>query len=176
MTRKKFIKMLMWAGMSRNDAADCATLAQDAQRPYFWVLGDLLNWHRQDFGNPLAWIRMRRTIIHGYNTPVCRFYREIDEAHTLKDDRVADAIEAGTAAKPGPVIVVGTSATIDKILERLRWPNDPQPAAGCLYAIAPAPVEESATQWPKQNPIDIVDALRYSLERMQAYAAGGAYQ
>jgi hypothetical protein len=78
MTRKKFIKMLMWAGMSRNDAADCATLAQEAERPYFWVLGDLLNWHRQDFGNPLAWKKMRRTIIHGYNSPQCRFWRRID--------------------------------------------------------------------------------------------------
>lgn len=84
MTRKKFIKMLMWAGMSRNDAADCATLAQNAERPYFWVLGDLLNFHRQDFGNPLAVPEVRRTIIHGYNSPYCRFCRAIAEAKQRK--------------------------------------------------------------------------------------------
>lgn len=105
MTRKKFIKMLMWAGMSRNDAADCATLAQEAERPYFWVLGDLLNWHRQDFGNPLAWMKMRHTIIHGYNSQVSRFFREIDEVHKMDGSKVAEILEQGAAARPRLVIV-----------------------------------------------------------------------
>ena len=79
--RKKFIKMLMGAGMSRNDAADCAALAQDANRPYNLVEGDLLNFHRQDFGNPLAWTKMRNTIIYGYGSNprrvVMNYLREV---------------------------------------------------------------------------------------------------
>lgn len=83
MTRKKFIKLLMWAGMSRNDAADCAALAQDAGRPYFKVLGDLLNYHRPQFKYmTLAWLKIRYTIIHGYNSPARRFFANIDEVHT----------------------------------------------------------------------------------------------
>lgn len=101
MKRKKFIKMLMWAGASRNDAADYATLAQNAGRPYFWVLGDLLNWHRQDFGNPLAWKKIRRTIIHGYNSVVCRFWRSIDE----RDGRVPAIPDIASAAYPYAFIV-----------------------------------------------------------------------
>lgn len=183
MTRKKFIKMLMWAGMSRNDAADCATLVQDAERPYYWVLGDLLNFHRQDFGNPLAWKKIRYTIIHGYNTPVCRFYREIDEVHELKDDRVAAAIEAGTAAKPGRVITLTTSTSPDALLKGFDWPPRPQPAAGCLYAIDPAPVEEPMGQWPKVNVSvsgtdKLLDALRQTIDQLDtlryAIHSGGA--
>lgn len=74
MTRKKFIKMLMWAGMHRNDAADCATLAQEAGRPYFGVLGDLLNFHRPRFSDPLVWPNVRHTIIHGHDSPVTLFF------------------------------------------------------------------------------------------------------
>lgn len=124
MKRKKFIKMLMHAGMSRNDAADCATLSREARRPYYWVLGDLLNFHRQDFGNPLAWIKMRYTIIHGHGTPAHRFFSEIDEAHTLKDDRVAAAIEAGTAAKPGRVIVNISVSGTHEMLNKHRQTTD----------------------------------------------------
>lgn len=103
MKRKKFIKMLMWAGMSRNDAADVAQLAQEAGRPYFKVLGELLNFHRQDFGNPLAWAKMRYTIIHGHNSPAGRFFANIDEMANHKDPAVEQALAAGTAAKPQPV-------------------------------------------------------------------------
>lgn len=82
MTRKKFIKMLMGAGMQRNDAADCAQLAQEAGRAYFPVLGDLLNYHLQHFKRPaigIMWLRIRGTIIHGANTPAWYFFRSIDE-------------------------------------------------------------------------------------------------
>lgn len=95
MKRKKFIKMLMHAGMARNDAADCATLAQDARRPYYYVLGDLLNFHRRDFGNPLAWLKMRRTIIHGYGTAPARFFASIDEMRQHHDGKVYAALVAG---------------------------------------------------------------------------------
>ncbi len=97
MKRKKFVKMLMGAGMSRNDAADVALLAQEAGRPYFKVMGDLLNFHRQDFGNPLAWMKMRHTIIHGHNSPAGRFFANIDEMANHKDPAVEQALAAGTA-------------------------------------------------------------------------------
>lgn len=70
MKRKKFIKTLMWAGMSRNNAEECATLAQDAGRPYYKVLGDLLNHHREKFKMRHvlnAW-PVRAAIIHGHKT------------------------------------------------------------------------------------------------------------
>ena len=88
MTRKKFVKMLMWAGMQRNDAAACAQLAQEAGRAYFYVLGDLLNYHNQHFKRPafdLMWLRIRATIIHGANTPAWVLLRDIDEMHMHYD-------------------------------------------------------------------------------------------
>lgn len=89
MKRKRFIKLLMWAGMSRNDAAMCAELAKNAGRPYLYVLGDLLNFHRPQFKNmALAWLKVRYTIIHGYNTRTCRFFADIDEVHTWPADVV----------------------------------------------------------------------------------------
>lgn len=105
MTRKKFIKMLMSAGMSRNDAADCATLVQDAERPYFWALGDLLNFHRQDFCNPLAVPSVRRTIIHGYNDPYCRFCRAIAEENKRRAVQKANAYLTGQRELRTPRIV-----------------------------------------------------------------------
>ena len=71
MTRKKFVKHLMAAGMARNDAAECATLAQDAGREYSKVLGDLLNHHRARFKvRGLVGITpVRLCIIHGHKTP-----------------------------------------------------------------------------------------------------------
>lgn len=48
MKRKAFIKQLMAAGMSRNDAAECAALTANALRP------------------------VRLCIIHGHNTPAYR--------------------------------------------------------------------------------------------------------
>lgn len=168
MKRKKFIKMLMSAGMSRNDANDCATLAQDAGRPYFWVLGDLLNFHRRDFGNTLAWLRIRYTIIHGHNSPACRFFAEIDEAHEMKDDRVAAALAAGTSAKSGPVIIMDTVGPVK--WPSFDWPPQPAPMAGCAYAIDTTPVESVSNQWPKVNPsinADIVDAIAYAVQSLQ---------
>lgn len=103
MKRKKFIKMLMWAGMSRNDATDCAKLTQEAGRSYFRVLGDLLNFHRQDFGNPLAWRKMRCTIIHGYGSPPHRFFTKIDEWDSTRDAQVLRALwgrQAGREVRP----------------------------------------------------------------------------
>lgn len=102
MTRKKFIKLLMSEGMSRNEAADCATLAQETGRPYLLVSGDLLCFHRHHFGQPLAWIKMRYSIIHGHNSPPGRFFADIDEVHKMDGTAVAAAIKAGTAARPLP--------------------------------------------------------------------------
>lgn len=102
MKRKKFIKMLMWAGMSRNDAAGCAKLTQKAGRSYFRVLGDLLNFHRQDFGNPLAWLRMRYTIIHGYPVEPHRFYTKIDPVDAIIDAHALYARAVGMSAKLAP--------------------------------------------------------------------------
>lgn len=100
MKRKQFIKQLMAAGMARNDAADCATLAQNADREYFKVLGDLLNFHRHQFKYmTLAWIKMRYTIIHGRNTPAGRFFADIDEMHTLHDPHLARAMEQAAGRK-----------------------------------------------------------------------------
>lgn len=168
MKRKKFIKMLMSAGMSRNDAADCATLAQDAQRPYYWVLGDLLNFHRLDFGNNLAWLKIRYTIIHGHNSPACRFFTEIDEVHKMKDGRAVTALETGTSAKPVPVIKLDTVNPVK--WPSFDWPPQPAPMAGCAYAIDTTPVESVSNQWPKVNPninADIVDAIAYAVQCLQ---------
>jgi hypothetical protein len=70
MTRKKFVKMLMEAGMSRNNAAECAKLAQEAQRPYTKVLGDMLTYHRAKFKQHfvLEDRRVHAAIIHGTNS------------------------------------------------------------------------------------------------------------
>ena len=84
MTRKKFIKALMGAGMPRNDAADVAVLAQDARREYSQVLPDLLDHHRQDFGNSLAWDIMRPTIIHGYGHPLTAFLAMSGAANKMR--------------------------------------------------------------------------------------------
>ena len=72
MKHKKFVKMLMHAGMSRNNANECATLTHNAQRPYFVVLGDLLNHHRAKFqqDHVLDDRRVRTAIIHGTNSRV----------------------------------------------------------------------------------------------------------
>lgn len=167
MIRKKFIKMLMHAGMSRNDAADCATLSREARRPYYWVLGDLLNFHRQDFGNPLAWIKMRHTIIHGHGTPAHRFFSEIDEASKMDGSQVAAVLEAGMAPSPRPVVIINPGyAAID--WSRFDWPPQPQPAAGCLHAINTGLGADMIAQFQRENPngADLVDALRYAVEEM----------
>jgi hypothetical protein len=154
----------MWAGMSRNDAADVAQLAQEAGRPYFKVLGELLNFHRQDFDNPLAWIKMRHTIIHGHNSPAGRFFANIDEMANHKDPAVEQALAAGTAAKPSPVIVLHTSSPVD--WSRFDWPPQPQPAAGFLYATEQAAQMQEPAKWPKENPhrCDAMDALAYNMQ------------
>ena len=86
MTRKRFIKLLMWAGMSRNDAAICAELARNAGRPYFYVLGDLLNWHRPQFKNmDLAWLKVLHTISYGPNSAARRFFAGIDEVQNVRE-------------------------------------------------------------------------------------------
>ena len=85
MKRKRFIKLLMEAGMSRNDAADCAALTQNAGRSYFKVLGELLNFHRHQFNHRalcISWLKIRHTVIHGHNSTVGRFFANIDEVHT----------------------------------------------------------------------------------------------
>ena len=72
MTRKRFIKLLMEAGMSRNNAAECAMLAQEAERPYTKVLGDLLTYHRAKFKQRyvLDDRRVHTAIVHGTNSAV----------------------------------------------------------------------------------------------------------
>lgn len=100
MTRKKFIKMLMWAGASRNEAAVYAALAQDARRPYYLVLGDLLNFHRQHFGNPLAWKRIRYTIIHGYGTPAHRLLCNIDEWSRMPSAKIYEVALVASGGYP----------------------------------------------------------------------------
>ena len=81
MKRQTFIKQLMAAGMPRNMAADVATLAQEARRPYFNVLGDLLNHARQLFSCSwlLSVMRVRSLIINGYGHPATHLFRDIDE-------------------------------------------------------------------------------------------------
>ena len=82
MTRKRFIKLLMEAGMSRNNAAECATLAQEAQRPYTKVLGDLLTYHRAKFKQHyvLDDRRVHAAIVHGTNS---RAYKLLHGSVTL---------------------------------------------------------------------------------------------
>lgn len=170
MTRKKFIKALMGAGASRNDAADCAALTRDARREYSQVLPDLLNHHRQDLCNSLAWDNMRATIIHGYGTPPTRFYGKIDEASRWRDDKVYAKLVAGLAAKPQMVFV--TTGLLDEQRRKL------EPLAQALHdameklhpaavaagmkisaALAAMPIYnpvnfelEPAKEWTKQNP------------------------
>ena len=175
MTRKKFIKILMSNGMSRNEAADCATLAQEAGRPHLLVSGDLLCFCRHCFGNPLGWPKMRRHIIHGHAALINRVCADIDEVHKMDGTAVAAAIKAGTAAKSAPVVIVGTSATMEEMLKH-NFPPAPGPAAGCAYAIDLTPVEEPVRQWTKENPhakTDALDALTYAIEAQRIYAGGG---
>lgn len=177
MTRKKFIKMLMHAGMPRNDAADCATLAQEAGRDYNRVCGDLLNFHRRDFGNPLAWMKMRGTIIHGYGTPPTRFYAGIDEAHTHATPAINAILTQGMAAKPRPVVITMAAPNEDflALLDEI-WPPQPQPVAGALIAAPAAPEETASGQWPKVNPhisADALDAICYAVETVQRMQRGG---
>ena len=82
MKRKKFIKMLMWAGMSRNNAAECASLTQAARRSYFRVLGDLLTFHRDKFKMRyiLDDMRVRSAIIHGTTS---RTYKILHEGASI---------------------------------------------------------------------------------------------
>ena len=130
MTRKKFIKMLMWAGMQRNDAAACAQLAQEAGRAYFHVLGDLLNHHHQHFKRPainIMWLRIRGTIIHGANTPAWRFFRDIDEVHKWPMGgelgsmlRSNCSIIADAMAEMIPAVVENLVARIQQIIDTLN--------------------------------------------------------
>lgn len=147
MTRKKFIKMLMWAGMSRNDAADAATLAQDAERPYFYVLGDLLCFNRPHFGDPLAWLKIRHTIIHGRNTPVGRLYARLDEASDMKNDAVYQALVAGVGKKRDTVIITTHSPPLPDSLYRQIVEHVRQTPPDKLAAELPDP-----GLWPKKNP------------------------
>lgn len=94
MTRKKFIKMLMWAGMARNNAAECAQLAQEARRPYFNVLGDLLTYHRAKFKQHyvLDDRRIRTAIIHGTNSMV---YKLLYGAMVIREIYEVSLVAAG---------------------------------------------------------------------------------
>ena len=109
MKRKKFIKMLMWAGMPRNMAGDCAQLAQEAQRPYDHVLGDLLNKYRHLFTCPwlLNIMGARAAIIHGNETPAGRFFQLRDEWDAMDCPDLYDVIKAGMAERPRPAIITG---------------------------------------------------------------------
>ena len=71
MKHRKFVKQLMAAGMSRNNAEECAALAADARRPLYWALGDLLNHHREKFQmrHVLDAYPVRAAIIHGHKSP-----------------------------------------------------------------------------------------------------------
>lgn len=70
MTRKKFIKILMSEGVSRNEAAACATWASAARRPYLLVSGDLLCFHRKHFKTPNLWWKAFRTIVQGHKLAI----------------------------------------------------------------------------------------------------------
>ena len=165
MTRKKFIKILMSEGMSRNDAADCAALAQEAGRPYLLVSGDLLCFHRQHFGDPLGWIKMRYSIIHGHNSPAGRFFAAIDEAHEHKDQNVYAAMVAGTSARPRPVVIITPASGMIGGVDLSNWWKVPQPAAGYLCAELPVP---------EKRHDDPLDALTYAIEAQRTRYAGGA--
>lgn len=171
MKRKQFIKQLMAAGMSRNNAAECATLAQEAERPYFKVLGDLLIYHRPVFKrrHVLNYRKVRGSIIHGTNSRAFKaLYGRMDiyEVHKMGDIKVAEALEAGMSAKPGHVVVLTTSKDPDALLKGFDWPPQPQPVAGCLYAIDTSQAEDMSEMWTKENPhtADALDAIRYAVE------------
>jgi hypothetical protein len=177
MTRKKFIKMLMWAGMSRNEAAKAAALAQEARRPYFNVLGDLLTFHRHHFGYPLAWLKIRYTILYGYHGLPPIYLPDIDEVHDMDAAAVFKAILAGTAKKPKRVAVTSyrplvPDSVYSRVVEELRQ-KDPVQLASELPATG---------LWPKKNPHrhDELDALRYNakfvggkITEVTLLAAGG---
>lgn len=150
MTRKKFIKMLMWAGMQRNDAADCAKLAQEAGRAYFHVLGDLLIYHNQHFKRPafdIMWLRIRATIIYGANIQTGGLFRNIDEMHMHKDERVLAAMQAGVSAA-------------EKIVDR-------------IVEVLPSVVEAITVAMPQ-----IVDAINKGIEtgQVSALLGGGGHE
>ena len=112
MTRKKFVKMLMWAGMQRNDAAACAQLVQEAGRDYFHVLGALLCHHNQHFKRPafgVMWLQIRGTILRGANNAPWFILPDIDEMHLHKDDSTLLAMQTGLAKVADAAISFGRS-------------------------------------------------------------------
>ena len=142
MTRKRYIKLCMALGVSRNAANRMAKAEQDGKVPYAesW---QYINAH--------------------HRVP---YLADIDEMHDTGDSRLAGILEAGMAAKPGPVIVINSGTWPENWRPRFDWPPQPHPAAGCLYAIDTTPKEEPSEQWPKldQHLIDMLDALRYAVE------------
>jgi hypothetical protein len=172
--RKKFVKMLMWAGMPRNMAGECALLAQDAGRPYDHVLGDLLNKWRHLFTCPwlLNICAVRATIIHGNNTAPGRFFQKIDEWDVEAIAGLYEAAMAGLAKKPRPVIVTTDDPLVQNsffhwAMEQIK--KEPQPA---MAAAQPDP-----GLWPKNNPhmdgYNFHTMLVDEIHGLKAYRAGG---
>lgn len=151
MNRKKFIKMLMCAGMSRNNAAECAQLAQEAQRPYFKVLGDLLVYHSAKFKqhHVLDDRRVHAAIIHETNSKV---YKVLCGTAYIEPQPAA------------PVVVVPGVACID--WGGIDWTPQPQPVAGFLYAIDESGTMKVTHQGlaKDRESVDALDALTYALE------------
>lgn len=92
MTRKKFIKSMMGAGMSRNLANGCARVVQEAGRDYYRTEGDLLTFHRRDFGNVLAYPDIINTCRCGHNHYIaCRRPMVITKIKPITVSLVADS-------------------------------------------------------------------------------------
>jgi hypothetical protein len=147
--RKKFVKMLMWAGMPRNMAGECALLAQESGRPYDRVLGELLNKWRHMFTCPwlLSICAVRAAIIHGSNTAPGRYFQKIDEWDVEAIAGLYEAAMTGLAKKPHPVIITTADPLAQNSL--FRWAmeqikKEPRPA---LEAALPDP-----GLWTKRNP------------------------
>lgn len=87
MKRKTFVRMLMGAGMSRNNANEVAKLAHESGRAYFRVLDDLLcfHWHKFKMRFILDDMKVRTAVVHGTLTPVYRMlYSYFDEFGVLQ--------------------------------------------------------------------------------------------
>lgn len=142
MTRKRYIKLLMSLDIERNKAAAMAKAEREGKTPY-----------------AEAW-----QYINAYHKVPA--LADIDEMHETGGNLVERMMATGCSARPCPVVVVpGTVALNGEILNGIDfgWPPQPQPAAGCLYAIDTTPPEDTGRQWAKN---DALDALRYAVEEM----------
>ena len=148
MKHRKFVKQLMSLGLDRNGAEMCAAHSRRIREPYADGLARFQRCLREIEAGAIIGSDESGTP-DNFNIATVKL-----AAHNLK---TADP-------EPVPVTVMTGASFVD--WRGFDWPPQPQPVAGCLYAIDTAAFEPTNCEWPKENPhtIDALDALRYAVE------------